>query len=595
MNVLGVILARAGSKGLPDKCVRMLRGRPVIEFTFDHAEESKLLSSVVLTTDSVPAAALARGRGIEVIGRPAPLAADTATVDAAARHAVEAWEKKYGKPVHFVVLLYGNIPVRAPGLVDRALEHLQRTGADSVRSVAPVTKQHPDWVHRLEGDRMFQYRKNSIYRRQDLEPLYYHDGAVAAVTRDALFGALKTPTDFQSFLGSDRRAIICDPEDAVDIDGPVDLALAEAILQSKEYSTRGASPDRIAEISLTIGGHRIGRDEPVFVIAEAGVNHNGCLKTAQQLVDAAAKAGADVVKFQVFRAAQLTSRHAATVAYQKKSTSHESQQAMLAGLELDDQQLSAIKQRCDERRILFLGTPFSVQDVARLHALGASAIKLASSDLNHSDLLEAAAATGLPLIASTGAATEAEMSTAFEFLTHCGAEKRTALMHCVSSYPAPVESLNLRAIESLRCRFGIPVGFSDHTTGTATGAWAVLAGACLVEKHFTLDKRQAGPDHAMSLSPEELTQYISEIRDAQKARGTGTLGYGTVEREVRDAARRSVVAQQPIAEGTRITRSMLALKRPGTGIAPFEIERIVGKTATQDIPDDTIICWSMLR
>ena len=183
-NVLGVIFARAGSKGLPGKCVRDLLGRPVIAYTFDHAAASRLLTDVVLTTDSEPAKVLARAAGITVIDRPANLATDTATVDSAARHAVLAWERDHGATTDVIVLLYGNIPVRSAGLIDRAIGQLVGSGADSVRSVAPVSKQHPDWLHRLDGDRMTQFRPNSIYRRQDLDPLYYHDGAVAAVTRD---------------------------------------------------------------------------------------------------------------------------------------------------------------------------------------------------------------------------------------------------------------------------------------------------------------------------------------------------------------------------------------------------------------------------
>jgi CMP-N-acetylneuraminic acid synthetase len=233
MVALGVILSRAGSKGLPDKCVRDLLGRPVIVYTFDHARASRKLTAVVLSTDSEPAKELAREAGVEVIDRPAELATDSATVDAAARHAVECWETGHGRTTDVVALLYGNVPVRAHDLIDRAIEQLARSGADSVRSVAPVTKQHPDWVHRLDGDRMVQYRSNSIYRRQDLTPLFYHDGAVAAVTRAALFGALDTPEDHQAFLGRDRRALIQRPDETVDIDEPIDLYLAQAILQAR--------------------------------------------------------------------------------------------------------------------------------------------------------------------------------------------------------------------------------------------------------------------------------------------------------------------------------------------------------------------------
>lgn len=240
MFTLGVILARAGSKGLPDKCVRPLLGRPLIDYTFDHALAAERLNAVVLSSDSRPALRLAADRGIATIQRPADLADDTATVDAAARHAVVEWETRRAAAqgaadgpctVDAVVLLYGNIPVRASGSIDAAVELLARSGATSVRTVAPIGRHHPDWLHRLRGDRMEQYRPNSIYRRQDLEPLYYHDGAVVAMTRSALFGALATPGDAQAFLGSDRRALPQRCEDAVDVDEPLDLIVAEAVLR----------------------------------------------------------------------------------------------------------------------------------------------------------------------------------------------------------------------------------------------------------------------------------------------------------------------------------------------------------------------------
>lgn len=236
MLALGVILARAGSKGLRDKCMRPLLGRPMIEYTFDHALSSRRLCGCVLTTDSVPASELALARGIEVVERPPELATDGATVDAAARHAVEVWEGRHGRVVDAIVLLYGNIPVRVSDATDRALERLASSGACSVRTVAPVGRHHPDWMHRLDGDRLIQYRENSIYRRQDLEPLYYHDGAAVAVTRRSLFEAARHPEDPHAFFGKDRRAIVQRPEDAVDVDEWLDLLVAEAVLRARKES-----------------------------------------------------------------------------------------------------------------------------------------------------------------------------------------------------------------------------------------------------------------------------------------------------------------------------------------------------------------------
>ena len=229
MHTLGIILARAGSRGLKDKCVRPLLGVPLIEYTFAHALDAACLDDRVLSTDSAAAARLARRRGIDVLVRPAELASDTARVDDAARHALLTRERDTGRRYDIVVILYANIPVRAPGVIDRAVAHLRATGADSVRSVAPVGKMHPDWMFRLDGDRMEPLRASRTYRRQDLEPVYYHDGAVIAVTRAALLAA--TREDPQSFLGRDRRAIVQNREDAVDVDDMLDLLVAEAVLR----------------------------------------------------------------------------------------------------------------------------------------------------------------------------------------------------------------------------------------------------------------------------------------------------------------------------------------------------------------------------
>ncbi len=231
MNTLAVILARAGSKGLPDKCVLPLCGRPVLAYTIGHAQQSRYVDDIVLTTDSLPAAGIGRAAGVVVIDRPPELATDTARVDEAVRHAVGCYEGRAAMSVDTVVILYGNVPVRADGVIDRCVDLLASTGCDSVRTVAPVTKQHPDWVHRLDGDRMVQYRPNSIHRRQELEPLYYHDGAVVAVSRAALFAA-EDSADPHAFFGRDRRAVVQRPEETVDIDTVIDLYLAEAIIRS---------------------------------------------------------------------------------------------------------------------------------------------------------------------------------------------------------------------------------------------------------------------------------------------------------------------------------------------------------------------------
>lgn len=240
MRIIAVILARAGSKGLPDKCVRLLLGRPVIAYTIDHALACPALQAVILTTDSKAAAAIGVAIGIQVVDRPAELASDTAPVDATVRHAVEWYEANTQERVDAVVILYGNIPVRANGAIASCVALLERTSCSSVRTVTPVTKQHPDWIHRLDGDRMVQFRPNSIHRRQELEPLYYHDGAVIAVTRESLFSPA-TSNDPHAFFGPDRRAVVQRPEDAVDIDSVLDLYLAEAVLRHRNMTSQASN------------------------------------------------------------------------------------------------------------------------------------------------------------------------------------------------------------------------------------------------------------------------------------------------------------------------------------------------------------------
>lgn len=285
---------------------------------------------------------------------------------------------------------------------------------------------------------------------------------------------------------------------------------------------------------------------------------------------------------------------AAPAAYQRAAGAT-SQREMLARLELSPADFARVREHCRTRGIAFLATPFSPTDVDRLVALGAAALKIASPDLVNPVLLDRAVATGLPLIVSTGAATRAEIRTAVARLRAAGAAARLILLHCVSGYPAPLGAANLRAIESLRRLAGVPCGFSDHTGSTAIAGWAVAAGACVLEKHFTLDRTAPGPDHAMSLGPAELAEYVRAARQAESALGDGQLGFSDVEADVRQVARRRVVAARPIARGATITADMLALKRPAGGIPPAEFEQVVGCRSRVAVAADAPLNWSMLE
>ncbi len=345
---------------------------------------------------------------------------------------------------------------------------------------------------------------------------------------------------------------------------------------------------------VRIGRRDIGPGAATYLVAEAGVNHNGSLDTALRMIDAAADAGADAVKFQVFRAEDLTTAAAGLAAYQTRCGSR-SQRDMLADLELSDHDFARLKEHCDQLGVQFLATPFSPGDVDRLMELGVPAIKIASTDIDNPLLLEYAAQTRLPLIISTGTATEAEIRAAINRLLEGHIEHRLVLLHCVSSYPTPIEAANLRAIRTLERLFGLPAGYSDHTRSTEIGAWAVAAGARLLEKHFTLDRTATGPDHAVSLEPAELAAYFQAVRRVEQALGSGRLDMCALEADVRAVARKSVVARHDIPAGTTLVLDLLTVKRPGGGIPPDQLEHLIGRRTRIDVPRDTVITWDMLQ
>jgi len=326
-----------------------------------------------------------------------------------------------------------------------------------------------------------------------------------------------------------------------------------------------------------ISEHKIGPGHPTLVIAEAGVNHNGQLPLAKQLVDIALDAGADAVKFQTFRATQLTSPSATKANYQKQTTAPgESQLEMLRQLELSEDAFRELQNYCQSRGIIFLSTAFDERSVDFLAGLHVPAFKIPSGEITNSPLLEHVAAKGKPVILSTGMATLAEIDQAMRSLEESGASQ-IALLHCVSEYPADVSTMNLRAMASLSHCFGVPVGLSDHSMGLEVPIAAVALGASIIEKHFTSDKSLPGPDHSASLEPGELKMLVTAIRNVEVALGDG-VKQPTPE-ELRNAAvvRRSLVAAVDLQAGTSLERSMVAFKRPGTGISVHILPYLLGR------------------
>jgi N-acetylneuraminate synthase len=328
---------------------------------------------------------------------------------------------------------------------------------------------------------------------------------------------------------------------------------------------------------ISIDGHEIGTGRPTFVIAEAGVNHNGQLELAERLVDIAAEAGCDAIKFQTFDPELLATPSAGKAEYQRETTGTAgSQLEMLQGLVLPRDAHARLKQRARDRKLVFLSTPFDEPSADFLEELGVPAFKVSSGDLTNVLLLRHLARKRRPLLLSTGMATLDEVLAAVATLTEAGASE-IALFHCVSNYPAQPIDCNLRAIGTLRDATGLPVGWSDHTLGIDVTVASVALGADLVEKHFTIDRTLSGPDHRASLEPQELASMVRGIRNAQAALGDGVKQPRPAELAVAAVARRSLCYREELAAGTRIAEHQLIALRPGTGIPTKDLGRIVGR------------------
>jgi N,N'-diacetyllegionaminate synthase len=332
-----------------------------------------------------------------------------------------------------------------------------------------------------------------------------------------------------------------------------------------------------------INERKIGPGQPAFVIAEAGVNHNGQLSLAKQLVDIALEAGTDAVKFQTFRAAQLASPSAAKAEYQKQTTAqNESQLEMLRQLELSEDNFRDIQKYCRARGIIFLSTAFDEDSVDFLADLNVPVFKVPSGEITNTPLLERIGAKKKPVILSTGMATLGEIEEALRCLSESGAPQ-IALLQCVSEYPADVSKTNLRAIATLTACFGVPVGLSDHSVGIEVPIAAVALGASIIEKHFTSDRSLPGPDHSASLEQRELKTLVTAIRNVEAALGDG-VKQPSVE-ELRNAAvvRRSLVAAVDLEAGIPLERSMVAFKRPGTGLSMQLLPYLLGRKLRRSV------------
>lgn len=327
----------------------------------------------------------------------------------------------------------------------------------------------------------------------------------------------------------------------------------------------------------------------VYIIAEAGVNHNGSVELAKKLIDAAVDAGVDCVKFQTFKAESMSSKKAKQAEYQKKNIGkEESQLDMLKKLELSYDDFRGLQEYCSEKNIDFLSTPFENESIDFLDGLGMKFWKIPSGEVTNLPYLEKIARTGKPVVLSTGMCTIDEISECIDLLRKNGAGDLSVL-HCTTQYPTPFEDVNLNVMKTLSERFKVPVGYSDHTKGIEVPVAAVAMGAKIIEKHFTLDRNMEGPDHKASLEPDELKAMVSAIRNIEKALGSAEKKPAKSEIANIAVARKSIVAKKAIKKGEVFTQDNITAKRPGSGISPMKWYEVIGNRAVKDFEEDELI------
>lgn len=578
MNVLGLVTARGGSKGFPGKNLARLAGRPLVVWSYRALDQLRARHPELhlhLSTDSAEIASAWPDADRPARLRPAHLAQDESTSLDVVLYELECCAAQ-GCPCDAVLLLQPTSPLVDVEDLDAAWK-LFAAGAPSVIGVAETA--HPvAWSWRMAADAVLSpaFEGASDLRRQDLPACYLPVGFY-------LVSAAFLRAQRRFALPGQTRGVVVPASRAVDIDAPVDLDLAALQLERAH-----------ARPSFTLGRRRVGHNASCFVIAEAGVNHDGDLNAAKDLIRAAAAAGADAIKFQTFRASNLVTRDARKAEYQQKATgSHETQFAMLSRLEFPPEVFRELKADAERLGLVFLSTPFDSESVELLAALNVDGFKLGSGEITNFPMLEQIARLGKPVLLSTGMSTLAEVERAAGHLRAHG-NPPLAVLHCVSCYPAPVEQTNLRAMDSLKAAVGGPVGMSDHSRGWEVTLAAVARGACIIEKHLTLSRSRPGPDHAASLEPEEFTAMVRQLRNVEAALGDGVKAPVPCEGDTREVARKSLVAARDLPAGKCIEWQDLAAKRPGTGLEPVLLPQLLGRALAIPLHADEPLTWRHL-
>lgn len=575
MRTLVIVPARGGSRGLPHKNLREVGGVSLVGLAVRCGREAlrrlSLEGRVLVDTDSDAIAGEAKRHGGWVpFLRPLELAADATPMVDNVLHACRRLAATEWLP-ELLLLLQPTSPLREVEHVVACLRAGLEGGGRSVVSV--VEQDHPaEQTLRLASDSAMVWAWPDLRpesRRQDL-PTGYRPSGAAYVTTVALLEAHRS-----FFLPGRTIGVVMRREDAIDIDVEADLILAQSLA-----SQRSVTP-------VQIGNRVVGPGRPCFIIAEAGVNHDGDVRRAHELVDIAAEAGADAVKFQTFEPEKLAAPSAAMADYQVANTGRtESQADLLRRLVLPKDAHRELQRHADDRGLVFLSTPFDEVSADFLEELGVPAFKIGSGELTNHPLLAHVAAKGRSMLLSTGMADLAEVLEAVEIVSRAGAPG-VGVFHCVTSYPASPSDANLRAMDTLRGALRVPVGWSDHTLGIAVSLAAVARGADILEKHFTIDPSLPGPDHKASLSPGELASLVRAAREIELSLGDGRKQARPAEIPQIRAARRSLHAARELPAGHLIAPGDLVALRPGDGLSPALLDSLAGRATVRLVPAGT--------
>ena len=574
LNVIGIIPARGGSKRVPLKNIAEIAGKPLIYYTIKEAKKAKTLDRIIVSTDHDGIAEVAKKNGAEVpFKRPADISEDVPT-EFVLQHAVKYLEEKEGYPVDVVVTLQPTSPLLKAEYIDACVEKLiSNSNIGSVVTVCKITER-PEWMFKTDGSKLVPFMdldlKGDILVSQNLPDLYRHNGAVYATKRDVVMNENR-------IISKDCIGVVMPVEESYEIEEPRDLKFVDFIIRQPVTNVN----------KVNINNRSIGDGEPVFIIAEAGINHNGDMEKAKALIDAAAKAGADAIKFQTHLPEEEMLNLEVTAGYVGESLF-----GLLKRMELSRDNHVELMNYAKERGIMFLSTPFSRAAADMLDGLGVPAFKIGSGEATNIPLLVHIAKKGKPMIISTGMTELEEIEESINAVRKYN--NQIILNQCTSTYPTKYEDVRLKAIPIMKEKFGVPTGLSDHSEGIYTALAAVTLGACMIEKHFTISRDWPGPDQKASIEPHELAELVKGVRAIEKTMKSSEKKVIADEVPVQKMARESVVSIKDIPEGSVITEEMVWVKRPGTGIPAKYFHNVVGKRARMTIKSDSLISWEDL-